>query len=151
MSFLQKRYYWLHGKDQTFQLKVSQGVCKPFPDDTPALKATTRGIALNLTDLTEFLEAVLCSLLLNTIVKKEVKKWVHAAILFICNDNQHLIPKFFDVYKNGVKKDFEQSLKTLLSDFLTENPDVDTIKLTQEMPVIISLLELHREVGLGPM
>ena len=44
-----------------------------------------------------------------------------------------MIPKFFDVYKNGVKKDFKKSLKTLLSDFLTENPDVHAKKLTLDL------------------
>ncbi len=72
-------------------------------------------------------------------------------VLHICNKNEQLIPKFLEVYKQSSKKDFEQALKTLLSEFLTENPDIDTIQLVQEMPVIISLLKLHREVGLGPM
>ena len=55
------------------------------------------------------------------------------------------------MYQLGSKKDYEQTLKSLLSDFLTEYTDVDTMKLVQEIHVIVSLLQLHRDVGLGPM
>ena len=132
------RYQWNHSEDQEFQEK-------------PTWMPTSGGIALNLDDLKEFLEADICGLLLNTIVKKEVKKWVQEVVLYICNQNEQLIPHILEMYQLGSKKDYEQTLKVLLSDFLTEYTDVDTMKLVQEIHVIVSLLQLHRDVGLGPM
>ena len=78
------RYFWAHRDDKAFQAKM-KGV-SPFPPDEPAWKPTTRGIALNLQDLKEFLEADICGLLLNTIVKKEIKEWVKEVVLYICNN-----------------------------------------------------------------
>ena len=145
------RYYWNWNEDEDFQAKVKKGVATQISSDEPMWKSTKRGIALNLDDLKEFLEADYCGLLLNTIIKKDVKKWVEEVVLYVCNQNESLIPKFFDVYKKSPKKDFEKCLKTILSDFLTEYPDVDTFKLAHEMPVIMSLLKVHLEVGLGPL
>ena len=119
--------------------------------DEPVWKATPRGIALNVEDLREFLEADISGLLVNTIVKKEVKKWLQEVVLYICNQNEQLIPKIYEMYKEGSKRDYNQTLKALLGDFLSEHPDIDTIKLTREIPVIVSLLQLHREIGLGPI
>ena len=72
-------------------------------------------------------------------------------VLYICNQNEQLIPQILEMYQLGSKKDCEQTLKVLLSDFLTEYTDVDTMKLVQEIHVIVSLLQLDRDVGLGPM
>ena len=89
--------------------------------------------------------------LFSLTVKKEVKGWIREVVLYLCQQNEQLIPKIFEVYEKTSKKDVNDSLKALLSDFLTEHTDIDTIKLTQEMPVIISLLRLHLEMGLGPI
>ena len=106
---------------------------------------------MNLDDLREFLEADACALLINTIVKKEVKKWMQEAVTYIVNEKEQFIPKITEDFKLLPKKDHEPCLKATLSDYLIENPDVDTVKLAKEMPVIVSLLHLHSEVGLGPM
>ena len=58
---------------------------------------------------------------------------------------------FFEDFLLWSKKDHEPRLKKLLNDYLVEHPDVDTVKLAKEMPVILSLLHLHLEVGLGPL
>ena len=145
------RYQWNHADDQEFQVNVLKGDFQPIGPKKPTWMPTSRGIALNLDDLKEFLEADICGLLLNTIIKKEVKKWVQEVVLYICNQNEQLIPQILEMYQLGSKKDYEQTLKVLLSDFLTEYTDVDTMKLVQEIHVIVSLLQLHRDVGLGPM
>ena len=145
------RRYWLHGEDDDFQDKVARGLCKPIPPSEPAWKHTKAGIALNLSDLKEFMEADICGLLINTIVKKDVKKWVQQVVTYITKERFQLIPQLIEDFKVLSKKDHEPCLKTTLADFLIENPDVDTVKLAKEMPVIISLLQIHQEVGLGPM
>ena len=81
------RYQWNHSEDQEFQVNVLKGDFQPIGPEKPTWMPTSRGIALNLDDLKEFLEADICGLLLNTIVKKEVKKWVQEVVLYICNQN----------------------------------------------------------------
>ena len=63
------RFYWNHRDDEDFQARVEKGFSKPMPSDEPTWKACPRGIALNLEDLTEFLQADWAGLLLNTIGK----------------------------------------------------------------------------------
>ena len=113
------RYQWNHADDQEFQVNVLKGDFQPIGPEKPTWMPTSRGIALNLDDLKEFLEADICGLLLNTIVKKEVKKWVQEVVLYICNQNEQLIPQILEMYQLGSKKDYEQTLKVLLSYFLT--------------------------------
>ena len=121
---------------------------KPLSPDGPIWKLTTRAIALNVNYLRVFLESDICSILINTIVKKEVRKWVQETLQYITNQKFQLIPKFFEDYKISSKKEHEPLLKKLLEDYLVDYPDVNTVKLAKELPVIVSLLYLHQDVGL---
>ena len=141
----------MHGKDKEFQLKVEKGILKPLSPDGPIWKLTTRAIALNVNYLRVFLESDICSVLINTIVKKEVRKWVQETLQYITNQKFQLIPKFFEDYKISSKKEHEPLLKKLLEDYLVDYSDVNTVKLAKELPVILSLLYLHQDVGLCPL
>ena len=141
----------MHGKDKEFQLKVEKGILKPLSPDGPIWKLTTRAIALNVNYLRVFLESDICSVLINTIVKKEVRKWVQETLQYITNQKFQLIPKLFEDYKISSKKEHEPLLKKLLEDYLVDYSDVNTVKLAKELPVILSLLYLHQDVGLCPL
>ena len=142
------RWFWEHGEDLKFQAEVQQGKCKPVASTEPAWKPTGRGVAINLEDLRDFLENDLSELLLNTIVKTDVKKWVKEVIDYIVSHKEQSIAAFFDEFKQSAKKrDLTETLKTLAGDFLTENPDIAVTKVIRELPIISSLLHLSREVG----
>ena len=141
------RWHWAHKDDDDFMEKVKRGILKPMPEDEPEWKPTQRGIALNLDNLKEFLDYDLGPLLLNTIVKKDVKQWVQTLALYVSDQKEEIIPTLLEEYTQSSKKDFTQSLQKMIGQFLMESPDIDIVKLAKEMPVILSLLYLSREVG----
>ena len=130
-----------------FQAKVLKGKCTAIPSTDPAWKPMSRGIAINLQDLKDFLQNDLSDLLLNTIVKADIRKWVKEAVDYITTHKEHSVPTFFDEFKQSSKRDMTQALKNILGDFLTDNPEIDLPKLSREIPIISSLLHLSGEVG----
>ena len=67
----------------------------------------------------------------------------------LCSKKEEMIPLLFQEYRKTSKKDVTQSLKTLVSDYTEENPDVDFMRIARELPVILSLLYLKQEGYIG--
>ena len=92
------------------------------------------------------MENDLGDLLLSTIVKADIKKWVKEVVEHITTQKEYCIAAFFEEYKQAKKRNMIEILKNALGDFLTENPEIDLTKVTREMPIILSLLHLNRQV-----
>ena len=108
-----------------FQEKVQKGFLKPIPETEPQWKPTGRGVAINIEDLRDFLENDLGDLLLSTIVKADMKKWVKEVVEHITTQKEYCIAAFFEEYKQAKKRNMIEILKNALGDFLTENPEID--------------------------
>ena len=136
-------------QDEEFQAKVKRGGAKNFAE-WPTWKPMQRGFALSLENLREFLEMDFAEILLNTFVdKNNVKKYIEGMVTHICSKKEEMIPLLFQEYRKTSKKDVTQSLKTLVSDYTEENPDVDFMRIARELPVILSLLCLKQEGYIG--
>ena len=109
-----------------------------------------RGFALTLENLTDFLEMDYAEILLNTFVDKNaMKKYIEGMIAHICSSKGEMIPLLFQKYKKTSKKGVIQSLKTMASDYISDHPEVDFMRISRELPVIVSLLYLKQEGYIG--
>ena len=137
-------------QDEIFQAKVKRGGAAQIPESAPAWKPMQRGFALNLDSLKSFLEMDFAEILLNTFVDKNgIKKYIEGLVSYLCSKKEEIIPTLFQEYKKASKKDMAQTLKTVAVDYLAENPDIDIIRISRELPIIMSLLYLKKEGYIG--
>ena len=127
-------------------MKVQKGLLKKIDESAPAWKAMTRGFALNEENLKEFLEMDFAEILLSTFVDKNgTKKYIEGLVSYLCSHKEEMVPTLFQEYRKASKKDMTQSLKTLVSEYITEHPDIDFMRIARELPIIMSLLYLKQE------
>ena len=143
---LHLRWFWDHANDEKFQADVLKGVRQQIGENEPQWKHTTRGVAFSLNDLKEFLDMDLGELLLNTFVDRgNIRKQIEGIIRYIGKQKQQMVPTLFQEYKKSGRKDIQLVLKNILGDYLIENPDIDIVKITREISIIVSLLHLANE------
>ena len=64
---------------------------------------------------------------------------------YLCTKKEEIIPLLFQEYKKASKREITQSLKMHLDDFIAEHPDIDFMRISRELPIIMSLLYLKQE------
>ena len=165
---LHVRYYWNHAdvsnsilnesakysilyfQDEEFQAKCQREKAVKIDPSKPDWLPMQRGFALTLENLKDFLETEFADMLLGTFVDKNgLKKSVEDVVTYLCSKKEELIPIFFQEYRKLSKKDMAQSLKNLLSEYISNHPDFDFMRVARELPVILSLLYLKQEGYIG--
>ena len=133
-------------QDKAFQGEVQKGKMTQIPDTEPAWKPMSRGVTMNNDDLKDFLDMDFAEILLHTFVdKKEVKKYIEGLVSYLCTKKEEIILLLFQEYKKASKREITQSLKMHLDDFIAEHPDIDFMRISRELPIIMSLLYLKQE------